>query len=307
MDEADSRKSAIAPSFEAMPLGDLIHDVRGCSVMLDSDLALLYQVETKRINESVRRNQARFPEEFCFQLTREEHDALRSQFATSNNTEGRGGRRYQPRVFTEQGIAMLSAVLHSDVAIEVSVRIMKAFVEMRRLLASDARLFQRMKSIELRQMIDQEHNEERFERVFGYLEERIEPRQRVFFEGQLYDAFSLLVELVQKAKHRIVLIDGYVDTETLNILAKKNECTSAVVYTRKGARLSQTDIKVFNEQYPSLRVCHTNAFHDQFLILDDGIGYHIGASVKDAGKKAFAINRIEDDATLHAILQRAEA
>lgn len=202
---------------------------------------------------------------------------------------------------------MLSAVLHSDVAIEVSVRIMKAFVEMRRLLASDARLFHRMKSIELRQMIDQEHNEERFERVFGYLEERIEPRQRVFFEGQLYDAFSLLVELVQKAKHRIVLIDGYVDIETLNILAKKNECTSAVVYTRKGAGLSQTDIKVFNEQYPSLHVCHTNAFHDRFLILDDGIGYHIGASVKDAGKKAFAINRIEDDATLHAILQRAEA
>lgn len=147
MDEADTRKSAIAPSFEAMPLANLIHDVRGCSVMMDSDLALLYQVETKRINESVRRNQARFPEEFCFQLTREEHDALRSQFATSNNTEGRGGRRYQPRVFTEQGIAMLSAVLHSDVAIEVSVRIMKAFVEMRRLLASDARLFHRMKSI----------------------------------------------------------------------------------------------------------------------------------------------------------------
>lgn len=272
--------------------------------MLDSDLAALYQVETKRLNESVRRNQARFPEEFCFQLTKEEHDRLRSQIATSNETHGRGGRRYQPLVFTEQGIAMLSAVLRSDAAVEVSVQIMKTFVEMRRFLASNAQLFEQVKAIELRQMIDQERNEARFERVFGYLEGQIEPTQKVFFDGQIYDAFSLLVDLVQKAKREIVLIDGYVDVGTLNVLAKKGDGVAVTVYTRRGGGPSQTDIDTFNAQYPTLDVYRTSAFHDRFLVMDGEIGYHIGASIKDAGKKSFAINRIGDKAVLCDILQR---
>jgi uncharacterized protein YcbK (DUF882 family) len=288
----------------------LIYVVRNQQVMIDSDLAMLYQVETKRLNEAVKRNIVRFPEEFRFQLTEEEAKSLRSQIATSNNMpeeEGKkGGRRYLPYVFTEQGIAMLSAVLRSDVAIRVSISIMKSFVEMRRFMANNALLFERISNVELKQLEYQKQTDEKLEQIFEYISEHEESNQKVFFDGQIYDAFSLIVSLIQKAEKKITLIDGYVDIGTLNLLAKKNEGVSVTVYTHQRTRLSNIDVTNFNAQYPALEVKYTGVFHDRFLILDGQTAYHIGASLKDAGKKTFGITLINDEGITKDILQRLE-
>lgn len=270
---------------------NLIYVVRGQQVMMDSDLAALYQVETKVFNQAVKRNLARFPGAFRFQLTNEEYEGLRSQIVTSN---GRGGRRYLPYVFTEQGIAMLSAVLNSDIAIQVSIHIMTAFVEMRRFLANNSVLFEKISEVNWRQQEYEKRTDERFEKVFDYIAEHNEVKKKVFFDGQIYDAFSLLVELVSSAENFIILIDNYVNVDTLNILAKKKRNVNACIYTIKQTKLTAVDVRNFNMQYPKLEVKYTGAFHDRFFIIDDNCAYHIGASFKDAGKKCFAINRLED-------------
>ena len=287
---------------------NLIHYVRGQQVMIDSDLALLYNVETKRLNESVKRNAKRFPESFCIQLTEDEYADLRSQIATSNteNTSSKGGRRYLPYVFTEQGIAMLSAVLRSDEAIQVSVNIMNAFVKMRRFLAENALMFDKLNSLELKQLEYQKKSNEKFDQIFAYISEHEEVGQKIFFDGQIYDAFSLLVSLVGKAEKSIVLIDNYVDVGTLNILAKKEDGVDVTIYTVRRTRLASQDIANFNSQYPTLTVNYTGVFHDRFLIIDEETAYHIGASIKDAGKKCFGISRIEDVGIISDILQRLE-
>ena len=287
---------------------NMIHYVREQQVMIDSDLALLYNVETKRLNESVKRNSKRFPESFCFRLTEDEYADLRSQIATSNteNTSSKGGRRYLPYVFTEQGIAMLSAVLRSDEAIQVSVNIMNAFVKMRRFLAENALMFDKLNSLELKQLQYQKESNEKFDQIFAYISEHEEVGQKIFFEGQIYDAFSLLVSLVGKAEKSIVLIDNYVDVGTLNILAKKKDGVDVTIYTVRRTRLASQDIANFNSQYPTLTVNYTGAFHDRFLIIDEETAYHIGASLKDAGKKCFGISRIEDIGIISDILQRLE-
>ena len=288
----------------------LIYVIRDKQVMIDSDLAMLYHVETKRLNEAVKRNIARFPEEFRFQLTEKETESLRSQIATSMKSNGdnekKGGRRYLPYAFTEQGIAMLSAVLRSDVAIQVSINIMNAFVEMRRFIANNALLFERISTVELKQLEYQKKTDEKLEQIFEYIADHEESNQKVFFDGQIYDAFSLIVSLIQKAEKEITLIDGYVDVGTLNLLSKKKDNVTVTVYTLKRTKLSKTDVDNFNMQYPTLDVKYTNVFHDRFLILDRKTAYHIGASLKDAGKKCFGINLIEDDAIIRDILQRLE-
>lgn len=265
--------------MEVSHIQSLIYVIRGKQVMLDSDLAILYQVETKTFNQAVKRNIERFPENFRFQLKKEEYDSLRSQFVTSK--EGRGGRRYLPYVFTEQGIAMLSAVLRSDIAIQVSIRIMETFVEMRKYMANTSLLYDRMNAIE-------------------------ESQQKIFFDGQIYDAFSLLIDLVASATKSLVLVDNYVDVGTLNILSKKKENVSVTIYTVRKTRLSEKDIETFNQQYPKLEVNYTGVFHDRFLIIDDKKAYHIGASLKDAGKKCFAISLLNDSGVIYDILQRLD-
>ncbi len=296
---------AIVPANEVV-IRDLIYTVRGTQVMLDSDLAMLYGVETKRLNENVKRNIARFPEPFCFQLTQDEYANLMSQFATSSFGGQHGGRRKLPYVFTEQGVAMLSAVLRSDTAVRVSVQIMKSFVEMRHFIASNAALFEQVRAVELRQLEYQKSTDERFERVFDYMEAHEAPKQKVFFEGQVYDAFELLVNLVKRTEREIVLVDGYVDAGTLNVLAKKRRDVAITIWTHPNTRLTARDVDTFNAQYPQLEVRHTMAFHDRFLILDGTEGYLVGASLKDAGKRAFAITRIEDAESVAAILARLE-
>ena len=236
---ADAKNDLSVSNIESTgyDIKNMIYVVRNQQVMIDSDLAVLYQVETKRLNEAVKRNILRFPEEFRFQLTEEETQSLRSQFATSNSRDEdngkKGGRRYLPYVFTEQGIAMLSAVLRSDAAIQVSINIMNAFVEMRRFIANNTLLFERISNVELKQLEYQKQTDEKLEQIFEYISGHEEASQKVFFDGQIYDAFSL----IQKAEKKIALIDGYVDVGTLNLLSKKNENVSVTIYTQKRTRL----------------------------------------------------------------------
>ena len=222
------------------------------------------------------------------------------------NENGYGGRRTLPYVFTEQGISMLASVLHSDIAINVSIGIMRAFVEMRRFIANNALLFERISNVELKQLEYQKQTDEKLEQIFEYISEHEEASQKIFFDGQIYDAFSLIVSLIQKAEKEITLIDGYVDVGTLNLLAKKNEGVSVTVYTHQRTRLSNIDVANFNAQYPALEVKYTSVFHDRFLILDGKTSYHIGASLKDAGKKTFGITLINDESITKDILQRLE-
>ena len=217
---------------------------------------------------------------------------MRFQIGTSR--EEHGGRRYTPYVYTEQGVSMLSGVLKSKVAVQVSINIMRTFVEMRHFIANNAALFDRISSVELRQLEYQKQTDKKFDQIFEYIGEHTETNQKLFFNGQIYDAFSLLIELIQKAEQEIILIDGYVDVSTLNILAKKQSGVTVTIYTFTKTKLTVQDVAAFNAQYPQLEVKHTNIFHDRFLILDGKTVYHIGASLKDAGKKCFGITLMKD-------------
>ena len=279
---------------------NMIYTFKGRQVMIDRDLAYLYNVETKVLNQAVKRNLNRFPEHFRFQLTEEEYENLRSQFVTSSEDNTHGGRRYMPYVFTEQGIAMLSAVLKSDVAVEVSIKIMNSFVEMRNFLLSNREMFARLDRVELKQL----ETDRKLEEVFNYIASNTEVKQNVFFDGQIYDAFSFIVGLVKKANKEIILIDNYVDVNTLNILCKKNKSVDVVIITAGKGSLSTKDITKFNAQYPKLSIKTTTDFHDRFLIIDKTEVYHIGASIKDAGKKSFGITKIEDKDLVKSLVNK---
>ena len=291
---------SISSATDTPNISRLIYTIRNQQVMLASDLAMLYQVETRVLNQAVKRNQKRFPERYCFQLTKEEAENLTSQFVMSSSSHG--GRRIPPYAFTEQGIAMLSAVLRSDVAIDVSIRIMDAFVEMRHFISGNAHLFERIERVELKQLTYQKEADEKFEQIFDFIHTHTESSQKIFFNGQIYDAFSLLANLIQKAAKNIILIDGYMDIGTLNLLAKKQANVAVEIHTFSNTRLTAADVATFNRQYPTLTINHTNAFHDRFLILDHQEAYHIGASLKDAGKKCFAITLLQDEALLQELL-----
>ena len=289
----------------------MIYTFRGRQVMLDSDLARLYQVTTSNLNKAMKRNIARFPERFCFQLTENEYENLRFQNGISSLTNNYGGRRYMPYVFTEQGIAMLSAVLKSDIAVEVSLKIMDSFVEMRKFLISNQELFSRLDKVELRQIdfekkIDSKNadTDKKLEEVFDYIATTKEVKQKIFFNGQIYDAFSLMVELVEKAEKEIILIDNYVDINTLNILSKKKDGVNVLIVTSGNGNLTDKDIAKFNSQYPKLTVKISKDFHDRFLIIDRKEVYHIGASIKDAGKKSFGITKLEVEELTKSLLDK---
>ena len=292
-------------SDETENLKSLIHVIRGKQVMIDSDLAMLYQIETKNLNKAVSRNIARFPDDFRFKLSKEEYDDLKFHSGTSKVEKGgSGGRRYYPYAFTEQGISMLASVLHSEVAVQVSINIMRSFVEMRRFIANNALLFEKVSNIELKQLEYQKSTDEKFDKVFQYIEDHAESEQKIFFDGQIYDAFSLITSIMKKAQKEIILIDGYMDVDTLNILAKKNTGVDVKAYTFASAQITNKDIANFNAQYPTLTVKKTQVFHDRFIILDGKTAYHIGASIKDAGKKCFGISLIDDPGVVADLLNR---
>ena len=279
----------------------MIYTIRGKQVMLDSDVANLYHYETKKINQTVRRNIERFPERFCFKLTEQEVENLRSQIVTSSLKKGNhGGRRYLPYMFTEQGIAMLSGLLKNDIAIQVSINIMDAFVEMRKFLSANGHVFERLTKVEY-QLLEQgkelSKHEKQFERVFDELQrnQKEEFNQKIFFEGQIYDAYSLIVDIIKTAENKILIIDNYIDDSILKMISKKNKNVEVIIVTAQNNNLTKLDIHKFNKQYPTLKVIRTNKFHDRFIVIDNQTLYHIGASLKDLGKKCFAISKIKDE------------
>ncbi len=278
--------------YDAVTIQKKIYTIRGIQVMLDSDLAELYGVETKVFNQAVKRNIERFPVHFRFQLTRKEYEEiLRSQIVTSNK---HGGRRYLPYAFTEQGVAMLSAVLRSETAVKVSIRIMEAFVAMRRFLVNNAQIFQRIDTIEKRQLKHEIETNEKFEKVFNALQSKeIQPKQGVFFDGQIFEAYKFVSGLVRKANKSIVLIDNYIDETVLDLFGKKKKNVKVTILTGRITRSLELDAKKFNAQYPTLEIKKFGKAHDRFLIIDDKEVYHFGASLKDLGKKWFAFSKMD--------------
>ena len=275
------------------PVESRIMSIRGNQIMIDRDLAELYGVETKRLNEAVKRNIERFPERFRFQLTKEEMAELVANCDRFNSLKHSTVRSY---AFTEQGVAMLSTVLRSETAIRVSIRIMDAFVAMRRFMVTNAEVFQRLSTMEYHQLEMQQHQQEtdkRIDEVFRRLDEgNAKPKQGVFYNGQIYDAYTFVSDLIKSAKKRIVLIDNYVDETVLTLLDKRDNNVSAIIYTQQISRQFQLDIDRHNAQYAPIDVETFRLSHDRFLCIDDDV-YHIGASIKDLGKKWFGFSKME--------------
>lgn len=265
-----------------------IYSVRGVEVMLDRELAQLYGVETKVLNQAVKRNIQRFPERFMFQVSPEEWDSLKSQIVTSN--KGRGGDRYLPYVFTEQGVTQLSTVLRSKTAIEVSIRIMDAFVAMRRFLSANAGMFQRIEKVEQHQML----TDQKVDLVLKRMDElapRLTPEQ-IFATGCAWDAWSYVSELIRSAEKRIVLIDNFVDDRVLTLLTKRSKAVSATIHSRYTEQL-KLDLEKHNQQYEPIEFIQLpHKSHDRFLIIDEDV-YLMGASVKDMGTSLCAITKME--------------
>jgi hypothetical protein len=286
-----------------------IFTFRKLQVMIDRDLADIYGVETKVLNQTVKRNIERFPDFFRFQLTNIENNellehiemlpnvesqnvtsilpVLRSQIVTLEN---RGKhRKYLPYVFTEQGIAMLSALIRSETAIEVSIKIMTAFVEMRKMLKGNSELFKRINIIESQQI----ESNYKFEVIFKALESKEKQAEKgIFFEGQVFDAYAFIAKIIKQAEESIVLIDNYVDETVLTLLTKRKKNTTAIIYTKQISKQLELDLKKYNEQYPPITIKTFGESHDRFLIIDQTQLYHLGASIKDLGKKWFAFSQM---------------
>jgi len=263
-----------------------IFTIRGKQVMVDRDLAKLYTTTTKALNQAVKRNVSRFPEKFCFQLDEVEKNGLVTncdRFKTLKHSS------YQINAFSEQGIAMLSSVLRSEIAVKISIQIMDAFVEMRKFLKDNAEVFIRLENVERKQL----RADEKFDKIFDALQSNdLKPKQGIFYDGQVFDAYTFVADLIREAKHSIVLIDNYVDDTVLKMFAKRNKNVALSIYTKKDCILS-LDLAKYQTQYGVITVKEFKHAHDRFLILDSTTVYHIGASLKDLGKKWFAFSKME--------------
>ncbi|MBU0459718.1 MAG: ORF6N domain-containing protein [Nanoarchaeota archaeon] len=289
-----------------------IHTIRGVQVMLDSDLAVLYEVETRVLNQAVKRNVERFPKEFMFQLTDSEYNSLRSQIVTLDNknlksqivtsSSNRGKhRKYLPFAFTEQGVAMLSGVLKSETAVKISIQIMRAFVSMRKFIASNAQLFQRIDRTE-QKLLDHDN---KFEQVFKLIEDKdIKPEKGIFFNGQIFDAYTFASDLIRSAKKSIILIDNYVDDSVLTLFSKREQDVKVIIYTKNMTKQLKLDLAKYNSQYPPINMKEFKESHDRFMIIDNKDVYHFGASLKDLGKKWFAFSKFDKEA--FKLLERLE-
>ena len=268
---------------ENIKIENMIYEIRGKQVMLDSDLAKLYETETRRINESVKRNIERFPERFCFRITEEEYNSLKSQIATS-----KGGSRKGHTVFTEQGVAMLATVLKTKVATEVSIKIMDAFVTIRKYISSNL-----LEQKYINNMVLEDHD--KIKLLEDYLQ-KLEKKKKVneiYFNGQIYDAYSKIHEIFNSAKKELVIVDSYADNTILDII--KRLSIKVIIITKYNNLLTEQDIKKYNKQYNNLTVYYNNAFHDRYFILDNETVYHCGASINRIGYKTFSINLISDN------------
>jgi len=280
-----------------------IYTVRDVQIMIDHDLAVLFGVETKAINQAAKRNLSRFPVEFRFQLTENEKNEL---VTSCDRFKSLKHSSTLPYVFTEQGVAMLSAVLRSRTAIEISISIINAFVAMRRFLVAHEPLLQRLDTLEKRQIGHEMVTDARFEQVFAALDaKRQQPEQGVFFDGQVFDAYRFVSDLLRQAQKSIVLIDNYVDDSVLALLAKRQTGVSAIVLTRSISKTLALDLEKHNAQYPPVAIREFADSHDRFLILDGDVVYHLGASLKDLGKKWFAFAKMDRSAL--TVMERVAA
>ena len=290
---------------------DKIMVIRGQHVMIDRDLAELYGVETRSLNQAVKRNIERFPERFMFQLTKEEMFSIescsRSQFVILNEKKGRGSNiKYLPYVFTEHGIAMLASVLKSERAVQISIKIIDVFIALRHFLQNNSQLFQRLEIVEKRQTNSEFHlleHGKKIDELFDKMDRyKIEDRQGIFFKGQIFDAYAKFESFIAEAETEIILIDNYVDLSVLERLTKKRKDVKVTIYTHPKTEISALDIQKFNEQYPLVMLKYTENIHDRFLIIDSRILYHIGASLKDLAKKCFGFE-IMDSSWISEILR----
>ena len=280
----------------------LIFTFRNEPVMIDRDLAKLYEVETKVLNQAVKRNLIRFPQFFRFQLADNESDELVTncdRFETMKHSS------VMPYAFTEQGVAMLSSVLKSPTAVEVNIQIMRAFVAMRHFLQNNAQVFSEINTIK-KQLLDtnvhQKETDKKVEELFDLIDKyNVKDTQGIFFQGQIFDAYAKFESFIAQAKQEIILIDNYVDLSILQRLAKKKKNVNVVIYTDPKTKLTAQDIQQFNTQYPTLTLNHTTKMHDRFLIIDQKMLYHIGASLKDLGKKCFAFEMLDASLIAHLL------
>ena len=302
--ESEQNNLIIKNELSNEEIKNLIYTIRGKQVMVDRDVAMLYHYETKKINQAVKRNIDRFPERFCFQLTEEELEIMWSQFVTTSKLEENKYRskKYLPYVFTEQGIAMLSGILKSEVAVQASIKIMDAFVEMRKFISINKNLFEKVINIENKMDKKFIEHDKKFDIIFDQLQVEDNIKQRVFFEGQIYDAYSIIIDIIKKANKKILIIDNYVDDSVLKMLTKKKNNVEVVILASSKSNIQNIDIQKFNKEYPILKVAKTNKFHDRFIIIDNKEIYHLGASIKDLGKKCFGINKIEDIEIIEKII-----
>jgi len=276
-----------------------IYSVRGFQVMLDRGLAELYGVETKVLNQAVKRNKERFPEEFCFLLTITENAEQRSQFVTFESRSAKY-TKYLPYAFTEQGVAMLSSVLKSKTAVRISIQIMKAFIEMRKFIQSNAQVLHRLDNMELKQIeaISRlDGNDRKFDKIFSLMESgEIKPKQGILFDKQVFDAYKYVSDIVKSADKSVLIIDNYLDDSVLTILSKRKKGVKASIYTKNISAQLKLDVKKFNEQYEPVEVVEFDNFHDRFIVIDEKVIYHFGASLKDLGKKWFGFSKMEVEA-----------
>ena len=278
-------------AVENQNLQDKIHTIRGLTVMLDRDLAELYGVETKVLNQAVKRNEARFPNDFMFQLSKEEFKHWRSQFVTSN--ADKMGLRRAPYAFTEQGVSMLSAVLKSDIAVDISIKIIRAFVEMRKIISSNSLLFSKMEALEKRQISYELKTDAKIEQVLNALEDKTQkPNEGIFYDGQIYDAYAFINDLLKSAKKEVTLIDNYIDDTVFTLFSKYPNLTFKI-YTQTISKQLELDYQKYKAQYQNIELKEFKKAHDRFLIIDNAEIYHIGASLKDLGKKWFAFSKFE--------------
>ncbi len=301
METITGKHEAIIPAEVDESIASRIYTIRGIQVMLDIDIAALFDVEVRRLNEQMKRNTERFPEDFCFRLT--EEDILRSQFAISSSW---GGRRYLPYVYTEQGIIALAGVLRSGVADRMAVEISRVFVSMRRFILENGDVIKRVAECQSRQITFENETAKKFETLFSYVDEKSFPKQMTFFDGQWFDAYDFLSSLFEKADFSILLIDPYCDREALRYCAKRKDGVTVRICHGPGAALNQQDIDAFSTQYGPVSIKQDSSFHDRYLILDGKECYHIGTSLNHMGKRVFGINRLEDPDVIALLILKGD-
>lgn len=287
----DSKK---LKSVSEETIEDKILTIRGIQVMLDKDVANLFEINTKSLNQQMKRNINRFPEDFCFQLNSKElNSILRSQNVTSNSLSSK--RRYKPYVYTEQGIIALSGVIKNDFAIDMSIKIVRAFISMRKFIIENGDILLKLAQLQNRQIDFEIKTNKRFEEVINSINKAELPKQVLFFNGQYFDAYDFIVLLIKKAKKSLLLMDPYCDNRALSLISNKNEAVQVTIYKSNKAKINEDMVEAFIKEYGEIEIKNTELFHDRFLIVDNEECYFLGASINCVGKKAFAVNKAEKE------------